>query len=111
MTTKIKVKYGTKEARKDFGELTFAKVLAAHRLSEELTQIEMAQRLGISKQSLCDLEKGRKIPSANRAAQIAEILGMLPESFIRLALQDQLKQDDLDFYVEVIPVGKQKKIA
>ena len=92
MTTKIK--YGTKEAQKDFGKLTFAEVLLAHRLSEELTQIEMAEKLGISKQSLCDLEKGRKIPSATRASKIAKILGMLPESFVQLALQDQLREEN-----------------
>jgi predicted transcriptional regulator len=37
--------------------------LLAHREGEEFTQKEMAELLGISKQSLYDLEKGRRIPS------------------------------------------------
>ena len=100
-TKKFKPKYSTKDADRDFGPLTFASVILAHRLSEEMTQIEMAKKLGISKQSLCDLEKGRKIPSPLRAAQISKKLGMLPESFIELALQDQLRESKLDFTISV----------
>lgn len=81
--------------------MTFAKVLLSHRQGEEWTQVQMAKKLGISKQSLCDLEKGRKLPSPARAAKIAKKLGMLPESFIELALTDQLRQGKLRYQVKV----------
>ena len=100
MSTK-KIKYGSKELERDFGPLTFAKILLAHRLGEELTQKEMADLLGISKQNLCDLEKGRKIPSISRAASIAEKLELPVQSFVQLAMTDQLKREDLDFVVEL----------
>ena len=108
MNTKKRVKYGTKEVTKDFGELTFAQVLLAHRQGEGLSQADMAEELGISRQSLCDLEKGRKIPSPSRAAKIARILGMLPESFIELALQDQLRSEKLNFTIKIEPKPKKK---
>lgn len=96
-----KKKYGTKEFAKEFGSLTFGDALSGHRLSEEISQKEFAVFLGISPQSLCDIEKGRKIPSPSRSAKIARQLEQ-PESFwIRLALQDMLRKDKLDYTVSV----------
>lgn len=100
MSTK-KIKYSTQEAEKDFGPITFADLMLAHRESEELTQVQMAALLGISKQSLCDIEKGRKIPSPERAALMAEKLGMIPQSFIQLALQDQLTNAGINYTVKI----------
>jgi len=104
-----KTKYGTKELNKEFGPLSFADVLLSHRLGEEMTQVEMAKKLKISKQSLCDLEKGRRIPSPVRAVKIAKKLGMLPESFIQLAIADQLRLDKLDYKVTI--QGKNPKAS
>jgi DNA-binding XRE family transcriptional regulator len=95
------VKYGTKDLEKAYGKITFADLLLAHRQGEELTQSEMAELLEVSKQCLCDLEKGRRIPSPSRAASIAEKLGMIPESFIELAIQDHLREDSLDYHVSL----------
>ena len=107
MTTKKRTtSYSLKNAEKEFGKLTFGSVLRAHRLSEEMTLAEMSELLGISKQNLCDLEKGRKIPSPSRAASIAENLQMMPESFIQLALQDQLDKDELQFSVQITATRK-----
>jgi len=105
MSTK-KIKYGLKDLQKSRGRLSFAQVLLSHRMGEEMTQVEMAEKLDISKQSLCDLEKGRRIPSPSRAAKIAKKLGMLPESFIQLALSDQLREENLKFDIEVTPRSK-----
>lgn len=104
-------KYSTKDLEKDFGKLTFAGLLLAHREGEELTQKEMAELLGISKQSLCDLEKGRRIPSPARAASIAEKLGMIPESFIELAIQDNLREESLHYSVSLSKEKTKRKKA
>ena len=104
-------KYGIKDLEKDFGKLTFASLLLAHREGEELTQKEMADLLGISKQSLCDLEKGRRIPSAARAASIAEQLGMIPESFIELAIEDHLREESLHYSVSLSKERPKRKKA
>ena len=104
-----KIKYGIKNLEKEFGRLTFAKVILSFRLCEEMTQVEMAKKLKISKQSLCDLEKGRRIPSFNRAARIAKVLGMSPQTFIQLAITDQLRKEKLNYKVEIS--SKLKKVS
>ena len=73
MTTKGQ--YGTSELERDFGRLTFGNALASYRMGEEKSQREFAVFLGISPQSLCDIEKERRIPSPSRAAKIARQLG------------------------------------
>ncbi|MFA5906608.1 MAG: helix-turn-helix transcriptional regulator [Desulfobacula sp.] len=93
--------YGTKEMERDFGPVTFGTALESHRKCEELTLREFAGMLGISPQSLCDIEKGRKIPSASRAAKIAKIIGE-PESYwIRLSFQDILRKENFKYIVSV----------
>jgi hypothetical protein len=58
--------------------------------------------LGISKSHLCDIEKGRKLVSPERAARFAEILGYLPATFVRLALQDIVDRAELGLPVTVL---------
>lgn len=103
-----KVKYGIEDLEKKFGEMTFAKALISERQSEEMSQKEFAQKLQISPQSLCDLEKGRKIPTAERAAKIATILKEPVAYWVKLAIQDSLKFQNLNFEVEL---SKKKKVA
>ncbi len=110
MATK-KIKYGVGEAEKEYGPLTFAKVLEAHRLGEEVSQREFSERLGISQQSLCDLEKGRKIPSPERAARIAKKLGEPADYWIKLSLQDILRSQDLDYEVSLSGRPKRKRAS
>lgn len=102
----MSIKTGLKHLEKEYGKLSFAKVLWAHRMGEDMGQVEMATKLGISKQSLCDLEKGRRIPSPRRASDIAKKLKILPESFIQLALQDQLRKEKLNYRVDITKLKK-----
>ena len=95
MSIKKKI-FGVKEFKKKFGELTFATLLESHRLCEELSQKEFSRILGISPSSLCDMEKGRKIPSPIRAFKIASLLGVSKRLWVEIALQDQLKKEGLD---------------
>ena len=99
MSTKIK--YGTKDLEKEIGGLSFGKLLESHRKGEELSQKDFAKTLNISQSSLCDLEKGRKIPSPSRAISIAQTLGVSENLWIQVALQDQLNEQGLDFKVSV----------
>ena len=110
MTVK-KSQYGVKELEEEYGVLTFAEWIFAFREGEKLSQKKMADLLGISKQSICNLEKGRRIPTPSRAALIAEKLGMIPESFIELALQDNLRKESLYYKVSISKERKSKKIA
>src|SRR3970040_1208306 len=63
------------------GELTFGGLIEAMRQAEEMSQVEFAAKLGISKQHLCDIEKGRKFVSPERAAKFAKILGHSKRAF------------------------------
>ncbi len=108
MTTK-KARYGHKELERDFGPLTFADLLVSHRQGEEYSQVEMAGILGISRQNLCDYEKGRKIPSPRKAAEMAEVLGFGISTFVQVALQDQLRRDGVDLVVDVNKPSKKKR--
>ena len=100
MTTKEQ--YGTSELERDFGQLTFGNALSSYRTGEEKSQRAFADFLGISPQSLCDIEKERRIPSPSRAAKIARQLGE-PESFwVQLALQDLLRKENLNLVVSIL---------
>ena len=83
------------------GPLTLARLLHSIRQGEEMTLAEFAKKLGISRQHLCDIEKGRKVVSPERAARFAKILGYSQEQFVALALQALLDEADLDLKVEV----------
>lgn len=83
------------------GELSFGGLIEAMRQAEEMSQVDFAKKLGISKQHLCDIEKGRKFVSPERAAKFAKILGYSEQSFVALALQDVVNQGGLKLKVSV----------
>ncbi len=83
------------------GELTLGGLIEAMRQAEATSQVAFAQKLGISKQHLCDIEKGRKFVSPERAAKFASILGHSERSFVALALQDIVNQGGLKLKVSV----------
>lgn len=93
--------YGLKEMEKEYGPITFGNALWAHRKGEEMTLKEFAKMLGITPSSLCDLEKGRRIPSVKRAAKIARTLGMSEKTWVGFAIQDMIREADLEYHVSV----------
>jgi transcriptional regulator with XRE-family HTH domain len=97
----IKKIYGVTELARDFGPFSFGKMLESYRLSSEASQKDFAKMLGISPASLCDLEKGRRIPTPDRAVKIARKLKEPPAFWVRLALQDQLDQAGIKLKVSV----------
>lgn len=101
----------TQDVEKVYGPLNFGDLVKAHRLGEELTQVEMSKYLKLSKQALNDIENGRKIPSIKRALGLAKKIGLLPELAIELVLQDQLNRENLKMIVKVISNNKLKRAA
>ena len=93
--------YGTSELAEDFGALTFGNALSSYRLGQNKSQKEFATFLGVSAQSLCDIEKERRIPSPRRAAKIAVHVGEPIAFWVQLALQDMLRKEELDLSVSV----------
>ena len=95
----MNIKYNSKDLEKDYGPLTFADLLIMQREDVGLTQIEMADKLGISKQKLCDFEKGRRFPSIKMAARWAKKLKHSKAIWVQIVLQDQLRRNKLKLKV------------
>ena len=83
------------------GKLTLGSAIRSIRLCEEKSQTAFAKKLKVSTQYLCDLEHNRKIVSAKKAKQFADILGYSPEQFIALAIQDSLNHDGINMLVKI----------
>lgn len=94
-----KNKYGLKDLEKDFGPLTFGKLLESHRLAEQISQVEMAKKLKITRQKLNDFERGRRFPSLGAAADMAEALGEHAATWVSVAIEEMLREQDLNFKV------------
>jgi DNA-binding XRE family transcriptional regulator len=108
MSTK---RIGTREIEKEFGPLTFAILLKSYRLGEEMSQVEFSKLLGLSKQSLNDLENGRKSPSIRRAIGIAKKISLLPDLVVQVVLQDQVNKEKLKLSVSVKSLENLKKAS
>lgn len=83
------------------GRITLGALIEAIRRGEEMTQGEFAAKLGISRSHLCDIEKGRKLVSPERAAGFAKLLGYSSEQFVRITLQDIVDRAGLRYTVQV----------
>ncbi len=89
-------KYKSKAAMKILDEIigrpmTLGSLLSAIREGEELSQVEFAKKIGISKSHLCDIEHDRKAIAPKKAKEYADILGYHPFQFVELAFQQQIK--------------------
>ena len=82
-------------------KLTLGSFILAIRQGEELSQVEFAKTLGVSRQILCDIERGRRVISAKKAAEYADLLGYSKKQFVRLCLQDMIDRDHLGLVVEI----------
>ena len=83
------------------GPLTLGGAISAIREAEGESLAQFAQRLGISRSHLSDIEHGRRSVSLERAARFASALGHHQAQFVRLALQDQVRDAGLKLRVDV----------
>jgi len=83
------------------GRVTFGSVLRSIRVRDDLTQVELAKILGISKAKLCDLEKGRRQVSLLKAIEFAKALKDSPDYFVKVVIDDQLHEAGLNLEVEL----------
>jgi transcriptional regulator with XRE-family HTH domain len=83
------------------GKLTFASLLLSIRKGEEMSQVDFAKMLKVSRQYLCDLEHGRRVASPKAAAGYAVTLGYSVHQFVRLCLQDLINKEGLKLKIDV----------
>jgi len=82
-------------------KLSISDLIKTLRECEEKSQVEFAKQLGITRQRLCDIEHGRCRISPKMAAEFARKLGHSESQFVRLALQDILERDHLNYIIEL----------
>jgi transcriptional regulator with XRE-family HTH domain len=99
MNTKNMVGIETLEA--EFGPMTAGLFLRAMRDIQGMSQLDLAKKLKISKAHLCDIEKGRRLLSPDRAAKFAKIIKAPESVLIQLALQDSLREAKLNYFVKL----------
>jgi transcriptional regulator with XRE-family HTH domain len=85
--------------------LTFGGALAGVRESVGESLAAFARRLRVSRQHLCDIEQGRKVVSAERAARFARALKQPEALFVKLTLDDALRAVKLQYAVELHAIG------
>ncbi len=83
------------------GPLSFGEAVESLRARDEITQAALAKKIGISRQYLCDVEKGRRLVSPEQAARFAKAFGHPPSLFVQLALQDSVRASGLKLRVAV----------
>lgn len=88
------------------GPLTFGQLISSTRLGEEESLEIFAAKLGVSRAYLCDVEKGRRSVSVERAAEWARLLGYLETQYVALALQDAVNAAGLKYRVSVEPAAR-----
>ncbi|MCC6746151.1 MAG: helix-turn-helix transcriptional regulator [Deltaproteobacteria bacterium] len=71
------------------------------RARDDLSQVAFAKKVGISRQYLCDVEKGRRLVSPEQAARFAKAFGHPPRVLVQLALQDAVTASGLKLRVAV----------
>ena len=81
--------------------IAFGQTIRLLRQAKGISLREMARKLGVSPSHLCDIEKGRKVVSPERAARFAKTLGRSPEQFVRLSLQELVDEAGLRMKVKV----------
>ena len=72
--------------------LTFGSMLESIREADGYSLATMAKKLGVARGHVCDIEKGRRGVSPERAAKWAKKLGYPIALFVQLALQAQLDE-------------------
>jgi len=90
------------EATKNIGKkMTFGGLIRSLRKSDNISQIELAKKLNVSKQFLSDIEHNRKEVGISFAKKVSSVLGYSIEPLLELLIKQQLKRQRLNYIVEI----------
>ena len=82
-------------------KMTFGGLVHSLRISDEISQVELAKKIGVSKQFLSDVEHNRKDVGIGFAKKISDSLGYSIEPLIELLIRDQLRRQHSNYIVEL----------
>jgi transcriptional regulator with XRE-family HTH domain len=105
MTTKKGKVFRSKNLEKKLGVLSIGEFIHTWRTSEEMSLKDFGKRVGMSVANLCDIEKGRKGVSPEKAEQIAKAIGVPPALLVRLSIEESLRAAGLKYSVEIEPAA------
>lgn len=105
MSTEKRKSYGLKDLEKRLGKLTVGEFLHTWRTTEDMTLKAFGKLVGLSIANLCDIEKGRKGVSPEKAEQIAKVIGVPPALLVRLSIEESLRAAGLNYKVEIQPAA------
>ncbi len=80
----------------------FRSLLQSVRVTEGLTQVALAKKIGTSKSKICDFEKGRRLPTLELTAKLAKALGHSEFLFISKLIEEQINNAKLKIKIQVI---------
>jgi transcriptional regulator with XRE-family HTH domain len=100
-----KKKFGLNDLKKRLGELSVGEFLHTWRMSEEMSLKDFGKLIKMSVANLCDIEKGRKGVSPEKAEQIAKAIGVPPALLVRLSIEENLREAGLKYKVEIKPAA------
>ena len=83
------------------GHLYFGEMVRSLRMCEEISQVKMAQKIGVSKQYLCNIENGERKADVNLAIKFSQVFNHPQEFFVSKLLEDQLYAAGLDYNVDL----------
>lgn len=83
------------------GPLTFAMFMRSMRTTRDLTQVEMAKKLCISRQALCEIESGRTHVELHTAAKYATLGGFSMLVAVEASICDQLRKAGISYNVKL----------
>ncbi len=81
------------------GPLTFGRMIESLRTCDEISQVDLSKKMGMSKSYLCDIEKGRRSITPELAARFAKVMKYDVKHFVSLAIEDMLHRAGLKMKV------------
>lgn len=89
------------------GELTFGRMIKSLRHSDAVSQTDLAKVMGITRQTLNDIESGRSRVDFIRAAKFALVMGYSVAMFLKKSMEDKLQNEGFEFEISrLIPAPK-----
>jgi DNA-binding XRE family transcriptional regulator len=97
----MSIKEASSVFEKAYGHFSFATFMLGIRTTLDLSQVEMAKKLGISKAALCEVEKGRSLVSPETAVRYAKKAGFSVSLALQACFQDQLRKANIKKRVRI----------
>jgi transcriptional regulator with XRE-family HTH domain len=102
-TRKTKSKPAREALAATIAATTFGGLVRAMRETDQITQAELARRLGVSRQFLNAVELERSQVGLDFAKRVADALGYSPEPFAEVLIGEQLKKSGIDCEISLKP--------